>query len=571
MSYLVLARKFRPATFAEVVGQNHISQTLKNAIAENKVAHAYIFSGPRGTGKTTMARIFAKALNCLEGSSSEPCGKCKNCLEISANQSLDVLEIDGASNNRIDEIREIRDNVKFGAMSSRYKIYIIDEFHRITPQAFDALLKTLEEPPPHVIFILATTELQKAPSTILSRCQKYRFRLLSAKEITEAIQNIAKKDNFEIDDGALDIIVNSAGGSMRDALSLLDQAISSSNGKITFEYMRNLLGLLPKEIVAQTTEDIANNNTESLLRTCKKVYEDGYNILQFAKDLRDHIRQLMIYSVNPEIADIPSSDKNLYNKQKTFFTIPGFVRLGNLISKALEEMKENDQPRILLEIYLLKMAEPYYSVGELISKINEIGNKAGNVNLISGAKEPCGVKESQEDITEQKNNDDDASTMSETTDYDMLAIAKDIICELSQKHPIRAPMFKSAIIKILNNNAVQLLFKDKYDLSMVKSYDELIKKLISRKLAREINVNMSVDESITVPEDDIVAKQEPEQPKETFTVVEDLKETAKTAVPSKIENIAKKFAGKAIRKNTQKQNETEEIKKSDFNREQSEE
>lgn len=262
MSYLVLARKFRPATFAEVVGQNHISQTLKNAIAENKVAHAYIFSGPRGTGKTTMARIFAKALNCQQGVSSEPCGKCKNCLEIGANQSLDVLEIDGASNNRIDEIREIRDNVKFGAMSSRYKIYIIDEFHRITPQAFDALLKTLEEPPPHVIFILATTELQKAPTTILSRCQKYRFRLLSSKEITEAIQNIAQKDNFEIDEGALEIIVNSAGGSMRDALSLLDQAISSSNGKITFEYMRNLLGLLPKEIIARTTEDIAGNNVE---------------------------------------------------------------------------------------------------------------------------------------------------------------------------------------------------------------------------------------------------------------------------------------------------------------------
>lgn len=215
------------------------------------------------------------------------------------------------------------------------------------------------------------------------------------------------------------------------------------------------------------------------------------------------------------------------------------------------------------------MAEPYYSVGELISKIDEIGNKAGNVSLINGAKESCAAKETAEDITAQENND--ASTMSETTDYDMLAIAKDIICELSQKHPMRALIFKSAIIKILNNNAVQLVFKDKYDLSMVKSYDELIKKLISRKLARDVNVNMSVDESITVPEDDIVTKQEPEQPKETFTVVEDLKETAKTAVPLKIENIAKKFSGKAIRKNTQKQNETEEINKSDFNREQSEE
>jgi DNA polymerase-3 subunit gamma/tau len=491
-------------------------------------------------------------------------------LEIGANQSLDVLEIDGASNNRIDEIREIRDNVKFGAMSSRYKIYIIDEFHRITPQAFDALLKTLEEPPPHVIFILATTELQKAPSTILSRCQKYRFRLLSAKEITEAIKNIAKKDNFEIDDGALEIIVNSAGGSMRDALSLLDQAISSSNGKITFEYIRNLLGLLPKEIIAQTTEDIAGNNVESLLRTCKSVYEDGYNILQFAKDLRDHLRQLMIYAVNPEITDISPNDKNLYNKQKTLFTISRFIRLGNLISKALEEMKEHDQPRILLEIYLLKMAEPYYNVGELISKIDEI-SKTGNINIVNDPRESTSQVNNISNDEIEHDNDNDVSTMSETTDYDLLSIVKDIICEVGQKHPIRAPMLNNAQIKILNNNTIQLLFKDKYDLNMVKSYDELIKKLISRKVGREIGINMGVDENISIANEDIVTKQEPEQPKETFVVVEDLKETAKTAMPAKIENIAKKFAGKAVRKNIPARQDNEEIKKSNFNQEQSEE
>ncbi len=561
MSYLVLARKFRPTNFSEVVGQEHISQTLKNAIADNKVAHAYIFSGPRGTGKTTMARIFAKALNCREGLSSEPCGKCKNCQEISTNQSLDVLEIDGASNNRIDEIREIRDNVKFGAMSSRYKIYIIDEFHRITPQAFDALLKTLEEPPPHVIFILATTELQKAPITILSRCQKYRFRLLSAKEISEAVRNIAKKDNFEIDDGALEIIVNSAGGSMRDALSLLDQALSSSNGKITFEYMRNLLGLLPKEIIAKTTEDIANNNAESLLMTCKQVYEDGYNILQFAKDLRDHLRQLMIYSVNPDISEVSQSDRNLYNKQKVFFTMSQYVRLGNLISKALEDMKDHDQPRILLEIYLLKMAEPYYSIGELISKIDEISLSKGGVSINRESKEASVETDEQHDVAEQKN---EISTMSETENDDILETAKQAVCEIAHKHPMRAEILNSAVIKILNNNAVQLLFRDKYELTMVKSYDEVIKKLISRKSARDVSVSMTVDENIPqTKQEEIVSPKEEEQPKEVFTVVEDLKETAKTAVPAKIESIAKKFAGKAVRKNTGPQQETGEVKNSE--------
>ncbi|MCL1901723.1 MAG: DNA polymerase III subunit gamma/tau, partial [Firmicutes bacterium] len=250
MSYLVLARKFRPQNFDEVIGQEHISQTLKNAISENRIAHAYLFSGPRGCGKTTMARILAKALNCKNGPTANPCGVCENCVEIGKSANIDVLEIDGASNNGIDEIRALRENVKFSAANSKYKIYIIDEAHQITTQAFNALLKTLEEPPAHVVFILATTEQHKIPVTILSRCQRYRFKLISTKEIANAIKNIGQKEGFEIDDDALSIVVSASGGSMRDALSLLDQAVSSSVGKITGDYIRGLLGLLPKEIIA---------------------------------------------------------------------------------------------------------------------------------------------------------------------------------------------------------------------------------------------------------------------------------------------------------------------------------
>ncbi|MFA7674945.1 MAG: DNA polymerase III subunit gamma/tau [Endomicrobiia bacterium] len=572
MSYLVLARKFRPTTFDEVIGQDHISQTLKNAISENKVAHAYLFSGPRGTGKTTMARIFAKALNCKEGPTAEPCGKCENCLEISKNQSIDVFEIDGASNTGVDNIRELRENVKFGTTSSKYKIYIIDEVHQISTAGFNALLKTLEEPPAHVIFILATTEQHKVPITILSRCQKYRFRLLSTKEIAGVIKKIAQKDNFEIDDEALEIIINSSGGSMRDALSLLDQAISSSTGKITAEYIRNLIGLLPKELIAQTTENIATNNTEALLKTCKEVYEEGYNILQFARDLRDHLRQLMIFSVNPKIADISTEDTKLYDKQKNLFTIARFIRMGNLISKALEEMKWHDQPRILLELYLLKMSEPYYNVKELVSKIDEM-SKNINVSLKQDCNEETSIYGKDNISINDNVTNENVVIMAESTDYDMIDLWKQSVAEIRKKHPMTSHPLETKNIKELSQNTLQISLPDALSYNMVKEYTEVLQKLMTRKAGRDISIKMIIDlntiqEQNSVIKEDIVIKEEVEdRQKEVYAVSEDLKETAKTAIPSRIENIAKKFGGKAIKKQVGSTEKLLEDTKTDTNQE----
>lgn len=553
MSYLVLARKFRPSTFDEVIGQEHISQTLKNAIHENKVAHAYLFSGPRGTGKTTMARIFAKALNCKEGPTSEPCGKCQNCIEISKNNSIDVFEIDGASNTGVDNIRELRENVKFGTTSSKYKIYIIDEVHQISTAGFNALLKTLEEPPAHVIFILATTEQHKVPITILSRCQKYRFRLLSTKEIAGAIKNIASKDNFEIDDEALDIVINSSGGSMRDALSLLDQAISSSSGKITAEYMRNLIGLLPKELIAQTTENIANNNIDALLKTCKDVYEEGYNILQFARDLRDHLRQLMIFSVNPKIAEISTEDFKLYDKQKNLFTVSRFVRMGNLISKALEEMKWHDQPRILLELYLLKMAEPYYNIKELVSKIDELGKNAALSSPQQNFNEEASFYGGGREQSDTNIVHEEVAVMAEATGYDIIDLWKQSVCEIRKKHPMTSHPLETKNIKELSPDVLQISLPDSLSYNMVKEYAEVLQKLMTRKAGREIAVKMIIDSNIddenAVIKEDIIVKEEIESNNnEIYKVGEDLKETAKTAIPSRIESIAKKFGGKAVKR-----------------------
>jgi len=561
MSYLVLARKFRPTTFDEVIGQDHISQTLKNAIREDKVAHAYLFSGPRGTGKTTMARIFAKALNCKEGPTTEPCGKCQNCIEIAKNQSIDVMEIDAASNTGVDNIREIRENVKFGATSSKYKIYIIDEVHQLSTGAFNALLKTLEEPPEHVIFILATTEQHKVPITILSRCQKYRFRLLSTNEISRAIKNIAQKDNFEIDDEALKIIINASGGSMRDALSLLDQAISATTGKITAEYIRSLIGLLPKEIISQTIDYIAKNDVDSIIKICKQVYEDGYNVLQFARDLRDHIRQLMIFSINSEVADISSEDTKLYDKQKNLFSISRYIRLGNLISKALEEMKWHDQPRMLLELYLLKMAEPYYNVAELIAKINELGKQTlSNSTIMPEISEIKIEKTSNFVENSQTSNikghetieENTVVTMTDSFDNDLMGLWKEIVTEFSRKHPMSAQSLKDSMVKEINSNTFQISVRTQLALNMIKMHLETIQKLMVRKSGRDIKVSMILDDVAQnggiVKEDILINHEQDNAPKEKFAVVEDFKETAKTAIPTKIENFAKKFGGAVIKK-----------------------
>jgi DNA polymerase-3 subunit gamma/tau len=532
MSYLGLARKFRPQNFDEVVGQDHISQTLKNAILEKRIAHAYLFSGPRGCGKTTMARILAKALNCKNGPTTEPCGVCENCLEISKSASVDVMEIDGASNNGIDEIRALRENVKFATANSDYKIYIIDEAHQITIQAFNALLKTLEEPPSHVVFIMATTEQHKIPVTILSRCQRYRFKLISSSEMSLAVKNIAQKENFAIDPEALNIVTTASGGSMRDALSLLDQAVSSSSGKVSGEYIRGILGLLPKDIIASVTEDIAKSDIQTILKTVKEINDHGYNILQFARDLRDHLRQVMIYLINPQAAEISSEDKKLFEIQKSLFTVSRHIRMNNLLSKALEEMRWHDQPRTVLEMYLLKMSEPYYNVGELINRISELEKSVGKGSLFES--ETPQEKESTADID-----------ISETVD--LIGVWTEIVSEILKKHPLSAQSLKKAVIKVIGDTSVQLIVGGQFDYEGIINFQEQIIKLFQRKTGTDIKFKVVVEKNIPQKqqEEDILVKEEKSKSYVEYKVKEDLKESAKTAVPKHIENIAKKFKATA--------------------------
>ncbi|HPX31796.1 MAG TPA: DNA polymerase III subunit gamma/tau, partial [Smithella sp.] len=294
MEYQVLARKFRPQTFEEVAGQAHVVKTLRNAIAQGRVAHAFLFSGPRGVGKTSVARILSKALNCEKGPTPTPCNQCSNCIEITNNSSLDVHEIDGASNRGIDEIRELRENVKFAPASSRYKIYIIDEVHMLTDPAFNALLKTLEEPPAHVVFIFATTESHKIPATILSRCQCYDFRRIPLKEIIANLELVASKEGINISPIALSWIAEAGDGSMRDSQSIFDQVISYAGLDVKDADVEESLGLAARQYLFRLSEAVLNQDAGSCLIILEEAYLAGIDMKYFYQMLLKHFRNLLL-------------------------------------------------------------------------------------------------------------------------------------------------------------------------------------------------------------------------------------------------------------------------------------
>ncbi|MDI9612240.1 MAG: DNA polymerase III subunit gamma/tau [Acidobacteriota bacterium] len=359
MQYQVLALKWRPQSFDELVGQEYVSRTLINALQSGRVAHAFLFSGPRGSGKTSTARLLAKALNCHEGKPGEPCGRCVACTEIAAGGCMDVLEIDAASTRGIDDIRELREKARYNPARDRYKIFIIDEVHMLTPEAFNALLKTLEEPPPHVVFILATTEYHKIPATILSRCQQYSFKLIQYPLILDRLRKIAEAEGIRISDPALEQVVFSSGGSMRDAMSALDQVIAFSGSEVRDEDVSTLLGLVEPRVLAETTRAIAEHDPAALFRTVAELVEAGQDLNNFCRRLSGHFRNLMILKVgisDPALLGIPESVLPDLRAQAELFSREDLLRLFDAFQKVEAGMKYAAQVRFQLEMGLVEMA-----------------------------------------------------------------------------------------------------------------------------------------------------------------------------------------------------------------------
>ena len=378
MSYLVLARKWRPQVFEEVIGQRSIAQTLQNAISQKRVAHAFLFTGARGVGKTSTARILAKALNCEAGPRINPCNQCTTCHEVSSGNSMDVIEIDGASNRGIDEIRELRENVRYTPAKSRYKIYIIDEVHMLTREAFNALLKTLEEPPPHIIFVFATTEPHKIPTTILSRCQRYDFKRIPLKETIGNLKRIIEEEKIQLSQRGLLSIAQASEGSLRDAQSLLDQVISYGGKDIRDEDIAEILGLIDRKILCDTIEAIANRDVERCVEIVDYVYEFGYDLQHFCRELLQYLRNLILMKVSqhPEgVMELPEEELAVLRKQAERFQFDQLSHLFSLLLKGEGEVVQSTFPRTMLEMALIRMAtlRPILPIDEILKKLEKLG------------------------------------------------------------------------------------------------------------------------------------------------------------------------------------------------------
>ena len=383
-----LYRAYRPQTFKDVVGQEHIIRTLKNQIQNGNVGHAYLFCGTRGTGKTSTAKIFARAVNCIDSVNEEPCNECEVCKDILNDNIMDVIEIDAASNNSVDDVREIRENVKYTPAKCKYKVYIIDEVHMLSQGAFNALLKTLEEPPSYVIFILATTEPHKIPATILSRCQRFDFKRVTVQDMSSRMKEICEDVNIEVDERALNLIARNSQGALRDALSILDQCMSFSDDKIEYKDVVDLLGTVNIEQLFEMAEYVIKEDTKKCLEILNEFVIWGKDIKNLIDDLIDHFRNLMICKVSTELDEIislPEETIEQLKAQSSLIETNDIIRILNILSETQDNIKSSSNPRVLAEVSIMKLSQPMFDESKeaLIKRLANLEAiiKSGNIKV----------------------------------------------------------------------------------------------------------------------------------------------------------------------------------------------
>jgi len=394
MSYLVLARKWRPQTFADLVGQDHVGQTLENAIRTGRIHHAFLFTGARGVGKTSAARIFAKALNCEEGLTATPCDVCASCKEIANGQGVDVFEIDGASNTGVDDIRELRENIRYLPSRSRYKIFIIDEVHMLSINAFNALLKTLEEPPAHAKFIFATTEPHKIPTTILSRCQRFDFRKIALPKMLEKLRSIVDAEGVEMSDRSLALVARRGEGSMRDALSTLDQVVAFCGDKVLDEDVQGLLGMVDRRLLQETVESLVVRDSRRLLEIVRQVDDLGHSFRQFTQELVEMVRALVICRVVQapgEVLDVTGDELAALQRLADQAPLEDFQRILSALVKVESELANAPLPMLTLEMALVRLAQlpPSLDVATLLQKLDQLEKRLAGGLPATGATPPA--------------------------------------------------------------------------------------------------------------------------------------------------------------------------------------
>ena len=504
MSYLVLARKYRPQTFDQVIKQDHITRTLTNAILSGRVAHAILFSGPRGTGKTTVARILAKSMNCEKGPTPAPCNVCRSCREITTGSAADVFEIDGASNNSVDQIRELRENIKYMPAHSLYKIYIIDEVHMLSIAAFNALLKTLEEPPPHIMFIFATTEPHKIPVTILSRCQRHDFNRIGIESIAGHMATICAKEGADIATDSLRMIANEAGGSMRDALSLLDQVISCAKGTMTRESVLDILGIIDRKFIFDISGAVLRGDVPRVLEVLDEIYSRGHEIRKLYADLIEHFRNLLVVSMGKKIdklIDLPAHEIELMQDQVKDIPTVFLKQIVNILFREEATIRFSSHPKLALEIILIQMlhVKPALPIDELIEKINDLQKNISKIRPgYSDQEDKPALEYNTIDLQETENEVKDSTISTEYVadqtfdqEEDIESIWKKLNDVISESQPSLAANLTKGVLKKLTEKSLEIEINgNAFNVKMIQREKNLsiLKKICSDFFGRKMDI-----------------------------------------------------------------------------------
>ncbi len=500
MDFQVSARKWRPQKFSELIGQEHIVRTLSNAIELNRISHAFLFSGTRGVGKTTTARILARVLNCEKGPTIEPCGTCSFCVEITEGHCIDVQEIDGASNNGVAEVRDLIDNVQYATSSARYKVYIIDEVHMLSKSAFNALLKTLEEPPPRVIFIFATTELIKIPDTILSRCQCFEFKPLSNVQITKQLELICGQEGIQIDEKGLEEISKVGAGSMRDAQSLLDQVIAYSGKNIDTDSVESVLGIVGGTTLELFAERLIKREPAELITLVQDVANQGKDLGLFCRSVMEYLRNLLMVKVSrnsENLLNAHTCNMEVLKKQAEGFDADELQQMFTILSHAEAEMKRSSLAQMVFEMAILRLTEtrPFKNIDDLIEKINQAKIEVQPVQPVQSVQPVTPSPAAQNDSsatpakTQQGNGSSDSSTWTR------------IRQEVSLKRPAFEHYLDKCQVLVLNEKEIQLMFSDSFTLEMIESPENIqfIKDMVKLASGHDVQVILKQSEVKSTP------------------------------------------------------------------------
>ena len=490
-----LYRVYRPQKFEDVVGQEHITKTLRNQIENNNIGHAYLFSGTRGTGKTSTAKIFARAVNCLESIEQEPCNECEVCKDILHDNIMDVVEIDAASNNSVDDIRELRENVKYSPTKAKYKVYIIDEVHMLSQGAFNALLKTLEEPPSYVIFILATTEPHKIPATILSRCQRFDFKRVTVKDITSRMKKICVEENIEVEEKALNLIARNSQGALRDALSILDQCISFGDNKIEYKDVVELLGTVNVEQLFDLAQYIINQDTKESLKILNEFIVWGKDIRNLINDLIDHFRNLMICKVSTdldEIISLPEETIEQLKSQADTINNNDLIRILNILSTTQDNIKTASNPRVVTEVTMMKIAQPMFDESKeaLIKRIENLEKviESGNIKVTT-VNEALDNQNIESEVKEEIEYEDVKSEDVKLIEHSWKNILKSI--KADKNMPVYALLGDVRNFNVYEN-ALYLIFDDNYGFAKTRLSSPETIDYIQNKIRENINRSFNV-------------------------------------------------------------------------------